>query len=78
MAKTRVTVTLPAELVEEARRESRNLSRTVADALTGYLLQRRADRARSAFGAWSRPDEFDSVAFVNALRAGPDGGRFAR
>ncbi len=78
MASTRVTVTLPADLVEEARRESSNLSRLVAEALRAYLHNLRLERARRAFGAWSRPEDFDPLAFVDALRAEPEEGRLAR
>lgn len=77
MTTTRVTLTLPADLVEEARRESRNLSQTVAEALRAYLRQRRVERARRAFGAWSRPTDFDSATFVETLRAEPAEGRLA-
>gem|GEM_PF-1654861 len=77
MATTRITLTLPTELVEEARRESRNLSRLAAEALREYLHRRRVEQARRAFGAWDRPKDFDSVAFVESLRAEPSEGRLA-
>ncbi len=77
-ATTRVTLTLPADLVEEARRESPNLSRLAAQALRAYLDGLRLERARRAFGAWSRAQDFDPLAFVDSLRAEPREGRLAR
>ncbi|WP_273109266.1 type II toxin-antitoxin system CcdA family antitoxin [Thermoflexus hugenholtzii] len=77
MRTTRVTLTLPTELVEEARRESTNLSQLIAEALADFLHRRRIERALQAFGAWSRPEDFDSVAFVEALRSEPMEGRLA-
>ncbi len=78
MASTRATVTIPTDLVEEARRESPNLSRLVAEALRAYLHSLRLERARRAFGAWARPEDFEPLAFVGTVRAEPEEGRLAR
>jgi len=77
VAMTRVTLMLPTKLVEEARRESRNLSRITAEARRAFIHRRRVERARRAFGAWVRPEDFDGAAFVESLRTEPSEGRFA-
>lgn len=79
MATTRVTVTLPEDLVRQARQESANLSQLIAEALREHLRRRRLAAARTAFGIWRDrwPADLPSVDLVDALRAEPEGGRGA-
>lgn len=72
MSLTKTSITIPDELLQEARTVSKNFSGLVAEALTEYLRQRRTLKAMESFGAWEKGEE-DGVETVNRLRS--EGGR---
>mgnify|MGYP000731116786 FL=1 len=67
MAKVKVTVSIPQELYEEAKKTKRKLSHLVSEALREYLKRERIRRAKSSFGAW-KGFEGESTQFVRMLR----------
>lgn len=69
---TKTSITLPDDLLAEARAASKNLSALVADSLREYLRQRRVQKAMESFGAWQGRDE-SGTEMVNRLRS--EGGR---
>ncbi len=69
---TKTSITIPEELLKEAKAVSKNFSSLVAEALTEYLRQRRTQRAVESFGSW-REHEEDGIDTVNRLRS--EGGR---
>ena len=69
---TKTSITIPDDLLNEARAISKNFSGLVAEALTEYLRQRKVQKAMESFGAWKDHDE-TGVDAVNRLRS--DGGR---
>ncbi len=72
MGLTKTSITIPDELLHEARLFSKNLSSLVAEALTEYLRQRKMEKAMKSFGAWEEHDE-NGVDMVNRMRS--EGGR---
>ena len=72
MGLTKTSITIPDELLHEARLFSKNLSSLVAEALTEYLQQRKVQKAMESFGAWQEHDE-TGIDTVNRLRS--EGGR---
>ena len=69
---TKTSITLPDDLLKEAKAVSKNFSGLVAEALSEYLRQRRVDKAMESFGAWKDRDE-SGADTVNRLRG--EGGR---
>jgi predicted CopG family antitoxin len=67
MAKVKVTVSIPEEIYNEAKKTNRKLSHLVSDALEEYLRRERIRRARRSFGAW-KGFEGESTRFVRKLR----------
>jgi post-segregation antitoxin (ccd killing protein) len=72
MQLTKTSITIPDDLLKEARALSKNFSGLVAEALTEYLRQRRVEKAMNSFGAWKGHEE-SGVETVNRLRI--EGGR---
>jgi post-segregation antitoxin (ccd killing protein) len=65
----RASVTLPDDLLKEAKAVSgNNLSALVAEALRKYLKDAKIKKALNSFGSW-QDREKDSVDIVNALRS---------
>ena len=65
----RASVTLPNDLLKEAKAVSgNNLSALVAEALRKYLKDAKAKKALNSFGSW-QDREKDSVDIVKALRS---------
>ena len=65
----RASVTLPNDLLKEAKAVSgNNLSALVAEALRKYLKDAKIKKALNSFGSW-QDREKDSVDIVNALRS---------
>lgn len=69
---TKTSITLPDDLLAEARSASKNLSALVAESLREYLRQKKLKKAMESFGAW-REHEEGGVDTVNRLRS--EGGR---
>lgn len=69
---TKTSITLPDDLLAEARAASKNLSALVAESLREHLRQRKIQKAMESFGAWNMTEE-SGVDMVNRLRS--EGGR---
>jgi metal-responsive CopG/Arc/MetJ family transcriptional regulator len=64
----RVTVTLPDDLLKEAKAFSgNNFSALVSEALRKYLKEAKINKALDSFGSWETRKE-DSVDIVNEMR----------
>jgi post-segregation antitoxin (ccd killing protein) len=63
----KTSITLPDDLLKEARAMSRNVSGLVTEALREYIRQRKVQKAVESFGSW-KGREGDSVETVNDLR----------
>jgi post-segregation antitoxin (ccd killing protein) len=72
MQLTKTSITIPDDLLKEARALSNNFSGLVAEALTEYLRQRRVQKAMDSFGSWKGHEE-SGVETANRLRS--EGGR---
>lgn len=72
MQLTKTSITIPDDLLSEAKALSKNFSAVVAEALTEYLRQRKVQKAMESFGAWKEHEE-SGVETVNRLRS--EGGR---
>ena len=68
MGLTKTSITIPDDLLEEARGVSKNFSALVADALRAYLEQRKIQQAMESFGSWEDREK-KSVDLVNEMRA---------
>lgn len=73
MQLTKTSITIPDDLLKEAKAMSKNFSGLVAEALTEYLRQRRVQKAMESFGGWKEHEE-SGVDTVNRLRS--EGGRY--
>lgn len=69
---TKTSITIPDDLLKEAKAISKNFSGLVAEALTEYLRQRKVQKAMETFGAWEGHEETGADT-VNRLRS--EGGR---
>ncbi|GAC1468384.1 MAG: hypothetical protein PVSMB11_04010 [Desulfuromonadaceae bacterium] len=69
---TKTSITLPDDLLAEARAASKNLSALVTEALREYLRQKKIQKAMESFGAWQERDETGTDT-VTRLRS--EGGR---
>ncbi|MBP1728408.1 MAG: Post-segregation antitoxin CcdA [Deltaproteobacteria bacterium] len=72
MRLTKTSITLPDDLLAEARAASKNLSALVAESLREYLRQEKIKKAMESFGSWQGRDETGTDT-VNRLRN--EGGR---
>jgi metal-responsive CopG/Arc/MetJ family transcriptional regulator len=64
---TKTSITLPDDLLKEAKSLSKNFSGLVADALREYIRQRKIQKALESFGSWQER-EASSVDMVNEMR----------
>ena len=64
---TKTSITLPDDLLQEAKSLSKNVSSLIAEALREYLHQRKVLKAMESFGSWQARDG-DSIDTVNSLR----------
>lgn len=64
----KTSITLPDDLLQEARAMSRNVSGLVTEALREYIRQRKVQKAMESFGSW-KGREGDSIDTVNTLRS---------
>jgi post-segregation antitoxin (ccd killing protein) len=72
MQLTKTSITIPDDLLKEARALSKNFSGVVAEALAEYLRQRKVQKAMESFGACKDSKETGADT-VNRLRS--EGGR---
>ena len=63
----KTSITLPDDLLQEARTMSRNVSAIITEALREYIRQRKVQNAMESFGSW-KEREGNSVDMVNNLR----------
>jgi post-segregation antitoxin (ccd killing protein) len=66
MAKT--SVTIPDDLLREARKLSDNFSALVTEAIEDYMRKKKVEKALGSFGKWSDRGK-DSVDLVNEMRS---------
>jgi post-segregation antitoxin (ccd killing protein) len=64
---TKTSITLPDDLLQEAKTISSNFSSLVAEALREYIRQRKVKKAMESFGSW-QDREGSSVEMVNEMR----------
>ena len=64
----KTSITIPDDLLSEAKALSKNFSGVVAEALTEYLRRKKVQKAMESFGAWKEHDE-GGVDTVNRLRS---------
>lgn len=65
---TKTSISIPDDLLKEAKAISKNFSGLVAEALTEYLRQRKVQKAMESFGAWEDHKETGTDT-VNRLRS---------
>ena len=65
---TKTSITIPDDLLREAREESKNLSAVVTEALREYIRRRKVQKAMASFGSWEARDEA-STDLVNEQRS---------
>ena len=63
----KTSITLPDDLLQEAKSMSKNVSGLITDALRDYLRQRKIEKAMQAFGGWQER-EGESLDIVNESR----------
>jgi post-segregation antitoxin (ccd killing protein) len=68
MALTKTSITIPDDLLEEARAASNNFSALVTEALKEYLRRRNIRKAMESFGSWE-DREGTSAEVVNRMRS---------
>ncbi len=64
---TKTSITLPDDLLQEAKSVSKNFSGLVTEALREYIRQRKVQKAMESFGSWKGRAE-SSVDMVNEIR----------
>ncbi len=64
---TKTSITIPDDLLKEAKTISRNFSALVAEALREFIRQQKIEKAMESFGSW-KDREGASVDMVNKLR----------
>jgi len=67
MGLVRASITIPADIYDEAKKLSDNFSSLVAEALKEYFRKNSIQKAKKSFGSWKDRKE-DSVTMVNKMR----------
>ncbi len=67
MRLVKTSITLPDDLLQEAKTMSKNVSSFIAEALREHIRQRKIQKAMESFGSW-KDREDASVDIVNDLR----------
>jgi len=67
MKLTKISITLPDDLLWGAKAISSNFSGLVVEALREYIRQRKVKNAMESFGSWQGREE-SSVEMVNEMR----------
>ncbi len=68
MRLVKTSITLPDDLLEEAKTMSKNVSSLITEALREYIRQRKIQKAMESFGGW-KGREGESADMVNSLRS---------
>lgn len=76
MSLIKTSITVPDEILNQAKKISDNFSAVVTEALKDYLMKKRVEKARASFGKWKKREE-DSITIVNKLRS-EEGRSYAR
>jgi hypothetical protein len=63
----KTSITLPDDLLQEAKTMSKNVSSFITDALREHIRQRKVQKAMESFGSWKGRED-TSVEIVNGLR----------
>ncbi|MDU0459274.1 MAG: type II toxin-antitoxin system CcdA family antitoxin [Geobacteraceae bacterium] len=63
----KTSITLPDDLLQEAKAISKNVSGLITEALREHIRQRKVQKAMDSFGGW-KDREDTSVDIVNDLR----------
>jgi hypothetical protein len=63
----KTSITLPDDLLQEAKTMSKNVSSFITEALREYIRQRKVQKAMESFGTW-HGREGESLDVVNDLR----------
>jgi hypothetical protein len=67
MSLVKTSITLPDDLLQEAKTMSKNISSLITEALRELIRQRKVQKAMDSFGSWKGREE-TSVDMVNDLR----------
>lgn len=68
MSLVKTSITIPEDVLSQAREASDNFSALVTQALKEYLRKKTVKKAIDSFGAWEEREE-SSVKIVNKIRA---------
>jgi post-segregation antitoxin (ccd killing protein) len=64
----KTSITIPDDLLSEAKELSKNVSALVTEALRDYLRRLKAEKAMESFGSWEAREE-SSIDLVNRMRS---------
>lgn len=64
----KTSISIPDDLLCEAKQLSRNVSALVTEALRDYLRRIKAEKALESFGSWEAREE-SSIDLVNRMRS---------
>jgi post-segregation antitoxin (ccd killing protein) len=63
----KTSITLPDDLLQEAKAMSKNVSSFITEALSEHIRQRKIQKAMETFGSW-KEREGESLDIVNDMR----------
>ncbi len=63
----KTSITLPEDLLDEAKTMSKNISAFITEALREHIRQRKIQKALETFGSW-KEREGESLEIVNEMR----------
>ena len=69
MSLVKTSITIPEDVLSEAKEASDNFSALVTQALKEHLRKRAVKKAINSFGSWEEREE-SSVDIVNEIRSG--------
>lgn len=67
MSLVKTSITIPEEIIAEAKKTSDNFSALVTEALKEYIRKKNVEKAMASFGKWKDRDK-SSVEIVKELR----------
>lgn len=68
MSLVKTSITIPEDVLQQAKKASDNFSSLVTQALKEYLRKKAVNKAINSFGKWEEREE-SSVEIVNKMRA---------